>query len=97
MRDALFVLVCIPVRILLAQYAHVPYVRIYTAAVAHRYLTGTERAEIGMFGGRVWWNHMRPWHGLTFALASLTGDKRYLIADVMLGVAARAAHAQNQG
>lgn len=88
-RDALFVFACIPLRMTLAEYAHVPIIRLYTGVVALRYLLNMERRETGTFGGKVWWAANRPLHGLLFALASLTGEARYLRADVLFGITSR--------
>ena len=74
---ALFLLVCIPLRILLAYLAKVGSMRVLQIigvfAVAtsigfmYIYATGTRQTGAEVFGGKIWWNDFRPIHAFLYA------------------------------
>ena len=56
------------------------------------YLTGIRKTGIEVFGNKIWWNQLRPIHGLLYLLFSynaINGNKTawtYLLIDVLLGL-----------
>lgn len=89
-RNALFYLVCVPSRLLVARYAtFVPYMRYIAAAVGTTWLLGLPDKSVGFFGGNAWWAKYRPLHGVLWLAYAATRDNRYLYADPLLGVAVR--------
>lgn len=56
------------------------------------YLTGARKTGPEVFGGKIWWNALRPVHAALyfgFAVAALAGSRRawwFLLADVLLGL-----------
>jgi hypothetical protein len=56
------------------------------------YLTGSRKTGQEVFGERIWWNNLRPIHGLLYALFAynaITGNTnawKYLLVDVLLGI-----------
>ena len=56
------------------------------------FLTGSRKTGAEVFGDKIWWNNLRPIHGLTyslFAYNAINGNKFawiYLLADVMIGL-----------
>ena len=57
------------------------------------YLTGTRKTGAEVFGDKIWWNDLRPIHGLLYLLFSynaINGNKNawiYLFVDVLFGLA----------
>lgn len=57
------------------------------------FLTGTRKTGAEVFGDKIWWNNLRPIHGLLyslFAYNAIIGNLnawRYLLVDVLLGLA----------
>ena len=74
---ALFLLVCIPLRILLAYLAKVGSMRVlqliglFTITMSfgfmYIYITGTRQTGAEVFGGKIWWNDFRPVHAFIYA------------------------------
>ena len=56
------------------------------------YLTGTRKTGPEVFGDKIWWNDLRPIHGLLyllFAYNAINGNKNawiYLLVDVIVGL-----------
>lgn len=56
------------------------------------YLTGIRETGLEVFGDKIWWNHLRPIHGLLYLLFSynaIHGNKSawlYLFIDVLFGL-----------
>ena len=56
------------------------------------YLSGTRKVGTEVFGEKIWWNNLRPIHGLMYLLFSynaITGNKNawiYLLMDVIIGL-----------
>ena len=56
------------------------------------YFSGTRKTGPEVFGEKIWWNDLRPIHGLLYLLFSynaITGNKNawiYLFIDVLLGI-----------
>jgi hypothetical protein len=102
----LFITACIPLRLALAYLAKTQpgilsimglgYLVLGIAMMAIYFLNlrpvGTEA------GGRIWWNSIRPLHGILyfiFSYLALTGSSeawKVLVADVVLGLAAWGFH-----
>jgi hypothetical protein len=62
------------------------------------YLTGARKTGAEVFGDRIWWNHLRPFHGFlyaTFAVLALFHVPHawmVLLLDVLVGAAAFVHH-----
>ena len=96
----LFLVGCIGLRTLLIYFAYIAtttYLRYmgYVAvlpAIGHIYLFFNDTRTTGAFGGKLWWNPVRPIHGLLFLLFAYNaiqgnhGAWIYLLADVMVGL-----------
>jgi len=56
------------------------------------FFTGTRQTGGEVFGEKIWWNNLRPIHGLMYLLFSynaITGNKNawvYLLIDVIIGL-----------
>ena len=56
------------------------------------YLSGSRKVGNEVFGEKIWWNNLRPIHGLMYFLFSynaITGNKNawiYLLIDVIIGL-----------
>ena len=101
-RFALFLLGCIPVRIMLAYVASIasPWLLKVLASVAlviafsffYLFLTGARKTGIETFGQPIWWNKLRPVHGilyLLFAIEAFKGKRtayKFLALDVIIGL-----------
>jgi len=101
-RFLLFLIGCIGTRLLLVQVArnldtellrYMGYLALLPAfGFIYIYMTGTRKTGPEVFGQDIWWNDMRPLHGLLyllFACESINGNKNawiYLMIDVTLGL-----------
>ncbi len=100
-RFLLFLLGCIPVRvsIMLLAKNYTNYLKIlsYFAIVIsigffYLFLSGSRTTGTETFGDKIWWNNLRPVHGLLyllFALFAYNENKHawiFLLIDVMLGL-----------
>jgi hypothetical protein len=98
----LFLLACLPLRILLAFLAKTQLSLLTPMGIMYLFI-GVGMAMIYLFnlrptgieaGGRIWWNSIRPLHSaiyLGFSAAALTGKPwawLFLLADVIVGVIA---------
>ena len=83
-RALLFWGVCIPLRAALAARPP-PYLRVAAVVIGGRWVLGLEDGHVGAFGGRAWWADQRRAHGLAWLSYALTGDTRFLWADVVFG------------
>lgn len=92
----LFLLVCIPLRIVLAVIAKVlpvyylpiigiPFL-IFGIGTLYLYLTGTRTTGGGAFGGVLWWKDMRPIHGILYLSFAILAFLRYPYAWILLAV-----------
>jgi hypothetical protein len=102
-RLLLFLLGCIPVRLLItyiafAYPAWLPYMGalalIPAVAFTVIYICGWRKTGAEVFGGRIWWNSLRPVHAalyFAFAIAALRDSHhawKFLFADVVMGLTA---------
>ena len=84
-RAMLFWFLCIPTRLALALAARAKLVRAFALNVSYRWLSGLEDSHRGFFGGRAWWAGIRRYHGMLWGLYGVSGDARFLYADVAFG------------
>ena len=109
LQQKLFAFLCIPVRMLFVAISkfispdYLPYLG-YAALIpasgfAYIYLTNSRQTGQGVFGGKIWWNNLRPVHSLlyfAFAYNAITGNSGsawlYLLADVIVGITASLTH-----
>lgn len=101
-RFLLFLGACIPTRAFFAWLAKVvdpkylPYLGYLALLPAigffYIWLTGSRLVGAEVFGARIWWNNLRPIHGVLYALFAysainkFTDSYKYLVADVILGL-----------
>jgi len=101
-RFALFLIGCIGVRSLLAYTAknvndtylkYMGYVALLPAiGFLYIYITGSRKTGAEVFGGKIWWNNLRPLHALLyflFAYYAINGDRGawiFLFIDVCIGL-----------
>jgi len=102
-RFLLFLFGCIGTRSLfvyLAKNANTTYLRYmgYLAILPaigffYLFLTGSRKTGPEVFGDKIWWNNLRPIHGLMYALFAyhaINGNPSawiYLLIDVIIGLA----------
>jgi len=107
-RFLLFLLGCFPTRLLLAYIAKtisVAYLPILgylgilpTIGFYYLFLTGTRKTGAEVFGGKIWWNMLRPVHGLLYGLFSYNAINQnrnswiYLAVDAFLGLGSFLVH-----
>lgn len=101
-RFLLFLVGCIGTRLLfvyIAKNISVPWLR-YAGYLAllpaigffYIYLTGSRKTGAEVFGEKIWWNDLRPIHGLLyslFAYNAIIGNTNawvYLLVDVSIGL-----------
>jgi hypothetical protein len=101
-RFALFLFGCIPVRILFAYIASVasPFLLKTLAVVAllialsffYLFASGARKTGMETFGQPIWWNNLRPLHGVLYTLFAFEAFKgsrtayMYLVLDVFIGL-----------
>ena len=101
-RFLLFLIGCIGTRtlfVLLAKNANKTYLQYmgYLALLPaigffYLFLTGSRKTGAEVFGDKIWWNNLRPVHGLMyflFAYNAITGNSFawvYLLVDVIIGL-----------
>ena len=101
-RFALFLIGCIGTRLLLVYIAKNINIKILkymgflllipAIGFIYIYLTGARKTGPEVFGDKIWWNNLRPVHGLLYLLFSynaIKGNKNawiYLFIDVLLGL-----------
>ena len=101
-RIALFLIGCIGTRTLIAYIAktidinYLPYMG-YLAIVIildtlYIYITGSRTTGLEVFGGKIWWNDLRPIHALLYGLFAYSAINKqptawiYLMVDVVIGL-----------
>ena len=98
----MFLIGCIGVRVLfvfIAMYISTKYLKYlgYLALLPaigfmYIYLTGSRKTGAEVFGGKIWWNDLRPIHSVLyflFAYNAIIGNKLawvYLLIDVLFGL-----------
>ena len=112
-RFLLFLIGCIGVRLLfvfISKYAnneYLPYLG-YLALIPmigffYIWLTGSRKTGGEVFGDKIWWNHLRPIHGLIyglFAYAAINKNENawiYLLIDVVIGLVSFLRHHYLEG
>ena len=101
-RFLLFIIGCIGTRslfVLIAKNAGPKYLPLlgYLALLPaigfmYIYLTGSRQTGAEVFGGKIWWNYLRPLHSLLyflFAYNAIIGNNKawiYLLVDVIFGL-----------
>jgi hypothetical protein len=101
-RFLLFLIGCIGTRtvfVYLAKNANVTYLKymgylsiLPAAGFFYLFLTGSRKTGPEVFGDKIWWNDLRPIHGLMyflFAHNAINGDAFawiYLLVDVVIGL-----------
>lgn len=104
---------CIPVRIVLAYVASVasPFLLKIIAAFAmliaisffYLFASGARKTGMETFGQPIWWNNLRPVHGVLytlFAFEAFQGNRRaymYLVLDVLIGLVSFIVFHMSQG
>ena len=112
-RFLLFLIGCIGSRILLVlitKYSPIQYLPIlgYIALVptigfVYIYLTGSRKTGAEVFNAKIWWNNLRPIHGLLyglFAYNAINGNVNswiYLLVDVIIGIISFTLHHYSEG
>ena len=107
-RFLLFLIGCIGSRLLLAYTAktipidllkYMGYLLLIPAfGFFYIYITGIRQTGPEVFGDKIWWNHLRPIHGLLYLLFSynaINGNKNawiYLLIDVLFGLGSFLSH-----
>ena len=100
----LFLGICIPVRLIamfIALYIHKKYLPIlgvpYLIAgigIIYIYITGARQNGAETMGQPIWWNGLRPAHGLIYLVFAISAFLKYkdswmiLLIDVLLGLTA---------
>lgn len=101
-RILLFLVGCIGIRLLLVYIAknidikllkYMGYITLIPAfGFIYIYLTGVRKTGPEVFGGKIWWNNLRPIHAILYLLFSynaIIGNRNawiYLLIDVLLGL-----------
>lgn len=107
-RYLLFLVGCIGTRLLLAYIAksitgellkYMGYLLLLPAVgFIYIYLTDSRKTGPEVFGGKIWWNDLRPLHAILYLLFSynaIIGNKNawiYLLVDVIFGLASFLVH-----
>ena len=103
-RILLFLIGCVGVRLLIAYLAKIininylpvmGYIAMLPAiGFAYIFLTGSRKTGAEVFGGKIWWNNLRPIHAIFYALFAYNAINKnpnswkILLADVILGLIA---------
>lgn len=86
MRDALFLAVCLPVRLAIASHPSA-LSRAAAFAIASRWASGVyANVTKGFFGGDVWWRELRVLHAGLWLAFAWTGKGGFLKSDALLGL-----------
>ena len=101
-RFLLFLFGCIGIRtlfVILAKIANKTYLRYmgYLAILPaigffYLFLSGSRKTGAEVFGDKIWWNNLRPIHGLLYSLFAYNAIKGnnfawiYLLVDVIIGL-----------
>ena len=95
MREVLFWFGCLPTRSYITYRSSIKdeysdTIRLGAFILSAWWLSGMENdTEIGRFGGRAWWAHLRPIHGTLWGMYAITGDWRFLAGDTCLAIVAK--------
>ena len=103
-RILLFLIGCVGVRLLIAYLAKIininylpvmGYIAMLPAiGFAYIFLTGSRKTGAEVFGGKIWWNNLRPIHAILYALFAYNAINKnpnswkILLADVIFGLIA---------
>jgi hypothetical protein len=101
-RFLLFIFGCIGLRILFVVIAKnidiklLPYLGylalIMVAGFIYIFVTGTRKTGVEVFGGKIWWNKLRPLHALMYSLFAYNAINKnpnswmFLLIDVIIGL-----------
>jgi hypothetical protein len=101
-RFILFLIGCIGSRSLLVYFAkttnktylmYMGYLALFPAiGFIYLFLTGSRKTGSEVFGDKIWWNNLRPIHGILyslFAYNAIIGNQyawKYLLVDVFIGL-----------
>ena len=101
-RFVLFLFGCIPTRLALAYLAkniaidYLPILGYITLIIGisfgYLFLSGTRKTGAEVFGDKIWWNDLRPFHSLFYLIFSYYAINKmregwiYLLYDVILGL-----------
>jgi Na+-transporting methylmalonyl-CoA/oxaloacetate decarboxylase beta subunit len=91
--SALFVFVCMPVRLAVTYLAYtgkarfLPYLTLLVGiGFLYIYFSGSRKTGAETFGQPIWWNDMRPIHGLLYIAYSILALNKCKNAWMLLGV-----------
>lgn len=111
-RFILFLFGCIVVRFLFVYFAknYTEYLQpmgiialFISLGFFYVYLSGNRPTGREVFGDKIWWNHLRPIHGILyllfglFALSSNLDAWKFLLVDVLIGLSSFLFFHYNQG
>lgn len=112
-RILLFLFGCIPTRILivlLCRFCPLKYLPLlgYLALIPvfgffSIYLTNSRKTGVEVFGGKIWWNELRPLHGVLYLLFAIYAIKKkpfawlILLVDVLFGLTSFMFYHSSQG
>jgi hypothetical protein len=101
-RFALFLIGCIGTRLLFVYIAktiglkYLPYLGFLALLPAigfmYIYITGARKTGAEVFGGKIWWNDLRPLHALFYTMFAIMAIRRkpnawiWLLVDVSFGL-----------
>ena len=101
-RIFIFLFGCIGLRslfVIIAKYINLNYLKylgylalLLAIGFTYIYLSGTRKTGIEVFGDKIWWNDLRPFHAILYFLFSynaIIGNPQswlYLLVDVLLGL-----------
>ena len=101
-RFVMFLVGCIGVRsllVIIAKYINIQYLKYlgYLALVPaigfmYIFISGTRNTGAEVFGGKIWWNNLRPIHSILyflFAYNAIMGNRNawiFLLVDVLFGL-----------
>ena len=112
-RFLLFFIGCIGTRfllVLITKYSPIQYLPIlgYIALVPalgfiYIYLTGSRKTGVEVFNAKIWWNNLRPIHGLLYGLFAYNAINKnhnswiYLLVDLIIGLFSFTLHHYSEG
>lgn len=112
-RFLLFLLVCIGIRVIFVYIAktidvqYLPYLGYLSILPAigffYIYITDSRKTGAEVFGDKIWWNYLRPIHGIFYGLFAFHAIQKnpqswmILLADVVLGLVSFLSHHYSAG
>ena len=112
-RFVLFLFGCISARVLLAYVAKVidleylPLIGIVALVIGigfiYIYITGARKTGVEVGGGKIWWNSLRPIHGIIYLVVAYYAINKervawkFLAIDVVIGLIAFLTYHYSQG